>query len=362
MSKHWKIIGLMSGTSLDGLDISCCNFWKENGKWKFEIEKAETIAYSENWKNLLSKAKELSGLELAILDVDLGKWIGSQVKDFTQSLIKSADFIASHGHTVFHQPDRGLTIQIGSASHLSVASGLPVISDFRSLDVANGGQGAPLVPVGDQLLFGEYDFCLNLGGIANVSTILNEKRIAFDLAPCNMGLNYVCSWLGKLYDENGAIAKSGKLIAALFEELNKLPFYSQPYPKSLGSEWFEQQILPLILNYRDKPSDVLHTLVHHGAFQIAKGILELKPAGGIVLVTGGGTYNKFLIEVLQANLGGKFTIEIPSKEIVDFKEALIFAFLGLLRADNQINTLASVTGAKSDSSSGQICGKLPFLF
>ncbi|MFZ6664309.1 anhydro-N-acetylmuramic acid kinase [Peijinzhouia sedimentorum] len=360
MNKHWKIIGLMSGTSLDGLDVACCNFWKENRKWNFEIEKAETIPYSESWKNLLSKAKELSGFELAIADVDFGKWMGQQVSAFSQSIARQADFVASHGHTVFHQPNRGLTLQIGSASHLSVESGLPVISDFRSMDVAKGGQGAPLVPIGDQLLFGEYDFCLNLGGIANVSTEVNERRIAYDLTPCNMGLNYVSSWAKKTYDENGKIAKSGKLIESLFEQLNNLPFYSQDYPKSLGSEWFEQQILPLIESYPTNPSDTLHTLVHHSAYQIAQGLLNLKAAGGKILSTGGGTHNAFFITTLQGYLGENFTLEIPSAEIVDFKEALIFAFLGLLRAENQINTLASVTGAKNDSSSGQICGNLLF--
>ena len=350
----------MSGTSLDGLDIACCNFWKKNEKWNFEIEKAETIPYSESWKNILSMAKELSGFELALANVDLGKWMGQQVQAFSQSLARQADFIASHGHTVFHQPERGLTLQIGSASHLSVESGLPAISDFRSLDVAKGGQGAPLVPIGDRLLFGEYDFCLNLGGIANVSAEVNGQRIAYDLAPCNMSLNYVCSWLGKTYDEDGLIAKSGKLIPSLFEQLNNLPFYSQDYPKSLGSEWFEQHILPLLESYRENPPDVLHTLAHHSAYQISKGLLSLKAAGGKILSTGGGTHNAFFITTLQHYLGKKFIIEIPSAEIVDFKEALVFAFLGLLRAENQINTLASVTGAKNDSSSGQICAKLPF--
>ena len=360
MNKNWKIIGLMSGTSLDGLDLACCNFWRENGKWVFEIEKAETVPYSEKWKVRLNSAKHLSGLESALLDVELGIWMGQQVRLFSDEFRESVDFISSHGHTVFHQPARGLTLQIGSASHLSVETGLPVISDFRSLDVAKGGQGAPLVPIGDELLFPAYDFCLNLGGIANVSSNIDGKRIAYDLTFCNMGLNYVCSWLGLAYDEDGKIAKSGKLIQPLLKQLNELSFYGLNYPKSLGSEWFEQQIVPLVDIYKSNSSDVLYTLVHHSAYQIAYSLKNLRNEKGTILITGGGAHNTFLIATLQFYLGSKFIIEIPSEKLVDFKEALIFAFLGVLRAENQVNTFASVTGAKSDSSSGQICGKLPF--
>ena len=360
MSKQWKIIGLMSGTSLDGLDMACCKFWVVKKQWHVEIEKAKTVPFSESWKIRLRKLKKLNGLDLAITDIELGKWMGQQVKAFSESLASQADFISSHGHTVFHQPERGLTMQIGSAAHLSVASGLPVISDFRTLDVAKGGQGAPLVPIGDELLFAENDFCLNLGGIANVSANMKGRRIAFDLAPCNMGLNHACAWLGMNYDVDGNIAKSGILIESLLEELNNLPFYRQDFPKSLSSEWFEQHILPVIESYRNQAADVLHSLVHHSAYQIAQGLKMLRQNKCKVLITGGGAHNGFFISTLRSYLGSEFTIEIPSHEIVDFKEALVFAFLGLLCAENQVNILASVTGAKSDSSSGQISGKLPF--
>jgi anhydro-N-acetylmuramic acid kinase len=360
MTKKWKIIGLMSGTSLDGLDIACCNFWRDDEQWKFDIEKAQTVPYSASWRGRLEEAKNLNGLDLSILHVEFGEWMAQQVNVFSDSLAVKADFISSHGHTVFHQPERGLTLQIGSANHLSAQSGLPVIADFRALDVAKGGQGAPLVPIGDQLLFTEFDFCLNLGGIANVSADIDGTRIAFDLGLCNMGLNYVCAWLGLSYDEQGSLAKSGELIESLFFNLNELPFYSLDFPKSLGAEWFESEIVPLIENYRHSPANVLHTLVQHSAYQIAQGLKRLKKQKGRILVTGGGTHNLFLISTLQFYLGEKFNLEIPSVEIIDFKEALVFAFLGLLRVENQVNTLASVTGALSDSSSGNICGKLPF--
>jgi anhydro-N-acetylmuramic acid kinase len=277
--------------------------------------------------------------------------MGRLTKQFIISNQLKPDFIASHGHTVFHQPNKGFTLQIGSGQSMAIELGLPVVCDFRSKDVALGGQGAPLVPIGDKKLFSGYDACINLGGIANVS-FDNEKgeRVAFDICPFNMGLNYLANKLGFDYDDAGKNAKKGKLSSVLLEELNQLDYYSQPYPKSLGVEWFNNYCLPLINDESIPVLDRLHTFSHHVAAQIKITVEGIE--GKKVLLTGGGAYNSFVIKVLKQTCDKSFVT--PPGSIIDFKEALIFAFLGMLRMNEEINVLKSVTGAQKDSSSGII--------
>jgi anhydro-N-acetylmuramic acid kinase len=342
-----RVIGLMSGTSLDGLDICLVKFTEENGGWKYEIEKAETVRYSGEWINGLLAAEKKSGDELDQFSAAYGKYLGECVKDFiSRNKISPPDFIASHGHTIFHQPEKGITFQAGDGAALREASGLPVVCDFRTLDVSLGGQGAPLVPVGDELLFGKYTYCLNLGGIANISTSVSGKRIAYDICAVNYVLNRLAKKAGKDFDEDGKLSAKGKIIPSLLEKLNALPYFHKSPPKSIGREWIEAEIFPL-LNDAEKTEDLLRTFSEHIALQVAACCDE-----GTMLVTGGGAHNKFLISLLREKC--KTEIIVPDKETVDFKEALIFAFLGLLRWENKINTLSSVTGASRDSSGGVI--------
>ena len=351
MSKTYQTgIGVMSGTSLDGLDLAWCSFEKDDTGWKYCIEKACTIPYTPAFQERLSSAAQLSALDYARLDVDLGgliaesinKWIGHGGKP---------DFIASHGHTVFHQPDKGLTTQIGSGAVIAARTGITTVCDFRTVDVALGGQGAPLVPIGDALLFGQYDACLNLGGISNISFHDGNKRVAFDISPCNMALNRFANLLGRPYDEDGDIARSGQLIPELIHQLDQLEYYKQSYPKSLGKEWFEQQFLPVLQDFEKNFSaaDILHTLVMHISEQI---VHALPTTGKNLLVTGGGAHNKFLIQSIQQQWDGE--IIVPDTLTVNFKEALVFAFLGLLRLNGVNNCLASVTGAEQDNCGGAI--------
>ncbi len=345
----------MSGTSLDGLDIAYCRFINDKDAWSFEIIKATSIEYSIAYQNELKNAIHLDSVTLLKLHNTYGSWLGDQVKKFIQNnAITTLDFIASHGHTVFHQPNIGVTLQIGSGQHLANACDHKVICDFRTNDVALGGQGAPLVPIGDQQLFGHYDFCLNLGGISNISFDNQNRRIAYDISPANMLLNYICSKIGKTYDDQGKIAKTGTLNKTLLSTLDNLPYYRMPFPKSLGYEWFSDTILPIINTSQDTAENLLHTAVHHIANQITNTIKQTRKTNTSLLITGGGAKNDFLIEVLQQKLIGTSTVVIPSIEHIDFKEALIFAFMGVCRDRNEINCLRSVTGAKKDSSSGVI--------
>ncbi len=344
----------MSGTSLDGLDVAYCHFENKNGSWTFSIEKTESINYTSVFKNQLKNTVHLETSKLLAFHNEYGNWLGEQVKDFVYKNKIKVDFVSSHGHTVFHQPEIGLTYQIGSGQHLANTSGQKVICDFRTNDVALGGQGAPLVPIGDQLLFNTNDFCLNLGGISNISYDHNGKRIAYDISPANMLLNYICKTIDLEYDEGGKIARQGQINIELLNQLNSLGYYKQSYPKSLGYEWFTKKVIPIINSTSDSVENLLHTSAHHIAIQIANSIKKTKKDNSTVLITGGGAKNDFLIETLQQKLKGLSTVIIPSTDIIDFKEAMIFAFMGVLREQNEINCLTSVTGAKKDSSSGVI--------
>jgi len=342
----------MSGTSLDGVDIAFCKFIIDKNKWTYEIVHGETIPYPSYWKQLFLSLENTDALTFAQAHVDYGRYLGKLTADFVKKYNLKADFVSSHGHTVFHQPENKLTVQIGAGSAIAAECNLPVVCDFRSLDVALGGQGAPLVPVGDKLLFSEFDFCLNLGGFANVSYQYNNERIAYDICPVNIVMNAVCAALGKEYDDGGEVARKGTVNVHLLDELNGLPFYNLPLdsPKSLGKEWIIKNINHLLEKYNLSESDVLRTFCEHIALQIAK-VLNNKSQGNL-LVTGGGVYNTFLIERMKKHLIHQLTI--PDKKTIEFKEALIFAFLGVLRMRNEVNCLKSVTGAKRDNIGGAV--------
>lgn len=341
-------VGLMSGTSLDGLDLCFARFEKK-GSWEFEILKAETLPYSAEWESRLANSIHLSTEALLELHSEYGFYLGKSVRNFIEKYqLQPIDLIASHGHTVFHQPRKKFTLQIGDGRAIRLETGLPVIYDFRSQDVLMGGNGAPLVPIGDELLFSQYEACLNLGGFSNISLQKNGQRIAFDISPVNIVMNSLARLLGKGFDENGSLARTGHISEDLLSELNSLAFYRQPCPKSLGIEWCNEYIFPLCKE--TPPLDLLATFTEHASVQISKVLNEnqLKK----VLFTGGGTYNSFLIEKIRARTVTE--IIIPEKELIDFKEALIFAFMGVLRLNNEVNVLGSATGSSKDHCSGTI--------
>lgn len=355
--KYYNVIGVMSGTSLDGVDLAHIEFRLDNDTWTFEIIESETIGYSQKWINNLKLAVDYSPFELQKLNIDYTKLLSTIITNFIEKHgIKNLDAVCSHGHTILHQPEKGLTLQIGNLPKISSLTNQTVVCDFRVQDVKLGGQGAPLVPIGDRILFSEYDFCMNLGGFSNVSFEENGKRIAFDISAVNTVLNYYANQLGLDYDDKGAISKTGKSNINLVNELNALDFYQQKSPKSLGFEFVKEIILPIIESFDISVEDKLRTFTEHVALQISLALNCFENPNDKklqLLITGGGAYNDFLMERIQHYLP-EMKIIIPSAKILEFKEALIFALLGVLKLRDEINVLSSVTGAKADHSTGEI--------
>ena len=350
IKSKYKVIGVMSGTSLDGLDLAYIEFDFDKS-WSFNIIKTETISYSEEWRKILKNLVSNSSDELYKIDQNYTSYLASTIKDFVKrNQILEIDALCSHGHTALHQPEKGVTYQIGNQKHLGKLIGKTVVCDFRVQDVELGGQGAPLVPIGDESLFSEYDYCINLGGFANISTKINSDRIAYDICPVNIVLNHYISKLGVDYDDKGNKAALGKVDEALLSKLNNLGFYKLIPPKSLGLEWVKETVFPLIDSSNLSIEDILRTFVEHVAFQISKEIN--KSTNASVFITGGGVYNIFLIDrikMLTENM-----IIIPDRDLVEYKEALIFGLLGVLKLRNENNCLSSVTGASKNHSSGNI--------
>jgi anhydro-N-acetylmuramic acid kinase len=348
--KNYKVIGVMSGSSLDGLDIAYCHFENNNGKWNFEIIKAVTLNFDAQWKQILKNIKNLTATETLKYHTLFGKHIGYSVKKFINENGFTPVLISSHGHTVFHNPAQGYTFQLGHGQAIATTSGITTVSDFRIKDIIAGGEGAPLVPIGDLMLFPQYEYCLNLGGIANISFQKDGKRIGFDICPANQLLNYLSRQLGKPYDINGNFAQLGKMHKPLFDKLNETEFYKLEYPKSLSNEYIENNFFEILDSFAVPVEDKLYTTVKHIAFQINR-VIENRPKGEI-LVTGGGAHNIFLINALRFEKGLKFVV--PENNIVNFKESLIFALMGILRLENKINCLSGVTGASIDTSAGTL--------
>lgn len=346
----YTVVGLMSGTSLDGLDMACCEFGKEKGKWKFKVLATETLSYENKWLNLLQESYQKDNKDLDKIDKSYAELLANATLGFIKQNQLKPDFVASHGHTVFHQPQKGFTKQIGNGNTMASILKVPVVFDFRSLDVSMGGQGAPLVPIGDKWLFSDYDFCLNLGGFANVSFEVDGIRFAYDICPVNMILNYLSQLSGNKYDKSGRMAASGQINDKLLKLLNNISFYQQKPPKSLSREWFELEFLPIVKGHQISNQNLLRTVTEHIATQISNVFNSTQASK--VLMTGGGTYNSFLVKRIRALSRAKMVI--PQPEIIDFKEAIIFAFLGILRMRNEVNCLCSVTGASKDCSGGQI--------
>ena len=347
---EYNVIGVMSGTSLDGIDLVYAKFCL-NETWSFEIVHAETVEYPSNWYEALKELVNTPIEELKAIDTNYTEYIAKVIKNFIiKYQIKNIDAICSHGHTALHQPENKLTYQIGNRPFLAELLKETVVCDFRVQDVELGGQGAPLVPIGDELLFSEFDFCLNLGGFANVSTNFNRNRIAYDICPVNIVLNHYIRKLGLNYDDEGKIASEGMISVKLLNQLNALEFYKETYPKSLGLEWVNNTVFPLIDTFKLEIQDVLKTFVEHIAIQIASEIN--KKNTGSVLITGGGVYNIYLMDRIEAHSIQK--IIVPKNEVVEFKEAVIFGFLGVQKLRNEVNCLSSVTGAIKDHSSGKI--------
>ncbi|MAM30129.1 MAG: anhydro-N-acetylmuramic acid kinase [Flavobacteriaceae bacterium] len=350
----YHVLGIMSGTSLDGIDIAEITFHlSETSQWDFQITHAATMPYPAEWRSILKEGIHFSEGRLKTLNTKYTNYLAEVIsKVITEKKIENLDAVCSHGHTILHQPENRRTLQIGNLQLLADLLGETVVCDFRVQDVALGGQGAPLVPIGDQLLFPEYDACLNLGGFANCSFEKEGQRIAYDICPVNIVLNSLAETLHLPYDDRGKIARNGTIDISLLDVLNKLQFYKLNPPKSLGLEWVQEFILPVLEKTKISAEDKIATFTEHVAVQLAAQFAE----ESYVLVTGGGAYNDYLLERVQYHK--KLRLEVPSPQLIEYKEALVFGLLGVLRMRNEANCLASVTGAKHDHCSGMLFQKL----
>ncbi len=345
----------MSGTSLDGLDIAACIFDTHNKNLSYKIIHAETIAYSDEWIDRLTKAYNGNPHELKELNLLYGQYLGDQVNDFINRHQLEIELIGSHGHTIFHQPKKGITVQIGSGEVIRNKTGIPVICNFRKQDVELGGQGAPLVPIGDKLLFSDYSFCLNLGGFSNISFEKENRRIAYDISPCNILLNHLSIRMNRSFDEDGNFARKGSIIHSLLQKWNDLSYFQLSPPKSLGREWFESNYLKDINSDNYQIEDLLRTSVEHITQVIAHEINENDShKEQKILMTGGGAHNTFLMERLKEKTNSTVQFTPVDNSLIDYKEALIFALLAYLRYRGEINVLSSVTGSIQNHSSGDV--------
>lgn len=354
----YNVIGLMSGSSLDGLDIVFVSFQENSGKWDYTIECAGCLQYTKEWTKKLESAIHLPASEYMLLHSEYGKYTGEKINEFIEmnGLHHRVFLIGSHGHTTFHEPESGMTHQLGEGATIAAITGLPVVSDLRNLDIAFGGQGAPIVPMGEKLLFPDYHFFLNLGGIANISALQDDSFVAFDLCAANRVLNMLAETNFKSYDKDGEMASEGHIHQGLLAELNKLEYYDRPYPKSLANSFGTDIVFPLIQTFLLSAEDALSTYCEHIALQVKNAI---EPFIGNkeekLMITGGGAFNTYLIERISFHLKSiNVDIYIPGEETVAYKEALIMGLLGILRWREQNTVLASVTGASRNSIGGAL--------
>lgn len=361
MGSKRSILGIMSGSSLDGLDLALCTFsFTGRAPDHWEVLACDTRPLSKAWTNRLRQLPYGSARDLAEAHAQFGCFLGAQAKAFLQEQEQTADAIASHGHTVFHFPEDGTTTQIGDGAAIAAISGLPALDNFRMQDIALGGQGAPIAPIADKYLFSEHTFMLNLGGIANISARTAQGYVAFDCSGANQVLNALAQEAGQPYDKGGAIARTGQLLPDLLGQAMRLPYHSAPFPKSLGNDWVQEALLPIYTSYRAPVADRLHTACWQVAHSIDDSIRAIAQNAGLpngphsMLITGGGAFNTFLVECIRAKCekSRSLAVEIPEPQIIEYKEAMLMALMGALRLEGLPNTLPTATGSPYATSGG----------
>lgn len=366
----YRVIGTMSGSSLDGLDIVFAEIEETRGNWSFKIINSECSEYDHEWKSKLQNAIHLNAKEYVLLHTSYGRYTGEKINEFIEkhSLQHKVQLIGNHGHTTFHIPEQNTTAQIGDGASIAALTGINTVTDLRSMDVALGGQGAPLVPVGEKLLFPGYDFYLNIGGITNISFLGKKENepgshYAFDICPANRVLNMLAQTAGKEYDDKGEMAASGNINDELLAKLNALDYYQQLYPKSLANDFGTDIIFPLIQSFNLNVNDALRTYTEHIAIQLHHSIKNVFDSGVNknesdvcrMMVTGGGAFNTFLISRIQDILQPLHTeIILPDEEIIKYKEALIMALLAVLRWREENTAMHTLTGAVRSSIGGAV--------
>lgn len=351
----------MSGSSLDGLDLALGKFvFRGEALQSWRALACGSRSFSVEWSSRLRGLPQGSALDLASAHAAFGRYLGEHALDFLRPVKAPVDAIASHGHTIFHFPKAGITTQIGDGAAIAAVTGLPAIDNFRMQDVIHGGQGAPIAPVADQYLFPDFTFLLNLGGIANISAKTERGYVAFDCTGANQVLNALAGEAGLAYDEGGKLARSGCLIPELLEKALALPYHAANYPKSLGNDWVQEQLLPLYLNSEAPVADRLHTACWQIARSIRNSLADIEaretiaPPPHTLLITGGGAFNHFLTNCIRSECGKSrsLAVKIPEAPIIEYKEALLMALMGALRLKGWGNTLPSATGSSAATCGG----------
>ncbi len=348
------LLGIMTGSSKDGMDLSLCGFsGLDNLHW--EVIQHWSIPYNNQVLELVELNPSDSLTSVLTKQVGFTKWIANAVNKLETKV--KIDAIALHGHTVTHLPDQGFTFQMGSGASLYALTGIPVIADFRQQDIALGGEGTPMAPLADLVLFRDYDLFLNLGGIANVSCRKNDEITGYDIAPCNQVFDFFAKQLGSSYDKDGSWAAEGVLDQDLYNMLGGDPYFSQSAPKSLDNSYIKESFIPKMVNTKITPKDALHTFAHFLAKRIAHELSDAKTIKTKVLATGGGIRNTFFKNLLDNQLAKlQMELVLPSDDIVEFKESILMALLAYYRLNNHENLLAKVTGASRDSIGGALYG------
>lgn len=363
MLKTYHAIGLMSGSSLDGLDIAYCRLdWDGKALSSWELLEAETLAFSDLWVRRLVALPQQNALTFAQSDIYFSYYMGELLNAFIKKQnIKQIDFVASHGHTVFHDPARRFSIQIGNGNALAATVGKTVICDFRMQDVAMNGEGAPLAPLADAYLFPGYDYYMNIGGIANISAKCSDRWVAYDFAPANQVLNFLAEKSDLKFDKDGEIARAGNVNAELLDSLQKLNFFGKEYPKSMSNEWIRTEVLPLFKGSGRSLEDQMRTAVElivstsFDAIALIQRQENKQSVSSEMLMSGGGCHNLFLVEKLKEKLSElNIEVQIPKKDIIDFKEAMLVALLGMFRLNAIPNSIPEVTGAKKATVNGGV--------
>ncbi|XP_064473646.1 anhydro-N-acetylmuramic acid kinase-like [Ornithodoros turicata] len=362
----YEVIGVMSGSSLDGLDIIYTRFSLTSSDcWEYNIQHCTCYNYSPTWIDKLKHATSTSALEYQLLNTEYGRYIGEYVLRFIREnrLDGKVHLIACHGHTVFHLPSQLTTSTLGDGATVAAVTGLPVVSDLRSMDVALGGQGSPIALTAERKLFGnEYQFFLNIGGMACLTYAGKNYSDSFavDVCPANQLLNLLANREGRAFDRSGEMAKSGKVSTRLLKDLDDFDYYKKSFPKSLGVDFGPEILYPLIQAHDLSTADALQTFTEHICNQVAEVIRLVErtvkdglPQSSKMLVTGGGARNLFLVDRLTERLKEfRITVVVPNDELVKFKEALVTSVIGVQRLRGEENFIGEVSGASRSSIGG----------
>lgn len=360
--KTYRVLGLLSGSSLDGADLAVCSFSVDpltpTKLLSWNIHLARTIPYPQEWITRFKNLPGASARDLVLADTELGHYYGVLINQLLKEHSITVDLISSHGHTIFHFPELKTTTQIGDGAAIVSETGIDTVTQLRSVDVAFAGEGAPLAPLGDRYLYPGYTYYLNLGGIANVTAYQDEKIIAFDICPCNQIFNALAETIGQDFDRDGAIAASGNLNHPLLARLQDDDYLIKPYPKSLDNTWSQEHQVKQAIQWDARLEDKMNTAVEFVALEIAKACRQLtQPESSTerptLFCTGGGALNAHLISRIAFHCP-EIELVLPSRKIIEFKEVSFIALAGLFRCLRVPNLYASVTGAPSDTINGAL--------